>query len=101
MDTYVILRRNAWKTPEELGAAAAKSTEVGNDMPHDVRWIRSYVVREADGTLATVCIYQGTSKEAIRKHAARADLRADEVLPVIDTVIVRPDPVKADTAKAA
>lgn len=101
MDTYVILRRNAWKTPEELGVAAAKSTEVGNDMPHDVRWIRSYVVREADGTLATVCIYQGTSKEAIRKHAQRAALRADEVLPVIDTVIVRPDPVKADTAKAA
>ena len=100
MDTYVILRRNAWKTPEELGAAAAKSTEVGNDMPHDVRWIRSYVVREADGTLATVCIYQGTSQEAIRKHATRADLRADEVLPVIDTVIVRPDPVLA-AAKAA
>jgi hypothetical protein len=101
METFVILRRNAWKSPEELGVSAAKSTQVGNDMPHDVRWIRSYVVREADGTLATVCIYQGTSKEAIRKHAARAELRADEVLPVVDTVIVRPDPAKADAARAA
>ena len=98
MNTYVILRRNAWRTPEELAAAAAKSTLVGNDMPKDVRWIRSYVVREADGALATVCIYQGVTEAAIRNHASRAGLPADEVLPVIDTVLVRPDPVEVTRA---
>ncbi len=98
MKTFVILRRNAWKTPAELSAAAALSTRVGNDMPNDVRWIRSYVVREADGALATCCIYQGSSEEAVRLHATKAGLRADEVLPVIETVIVRPDPAVAKNA---
>jgi len=95
MDTFVILRRNAWRTPEDLAVSAAKSTAVGNEMPDDVRWIRSYVVRESDGSLATVCIYQGVDSAALRRHADRSALRADEVLPVVDTVVVRPDPVKA------
>lgn len=92
MHTYVILRRNAWRTPEELQAAAARSTSVGETMPDEVRWIRSYVVREPSGALATACVYQAVSEEAAREHARRAGLRADEVLPVVDTVIVRPDP---------
>lgn len=101
MQTYLILRRKAWKTPAELTAAAAESSRVGNEeMPHDVRWIRSYVVCEPSGELATACIYQGTSEEAIRVHAARAGLRADEVLPVVDTVIVRADPLSVTTAAA-
>ena len=99
METFVILRRNSWRTPDDLAAAAARSTQVGNAMPADVRWIRSYVVREADGSLATACIYQGTDAAAIRRHAEKAGLNANEVLPVVDTVIVRPDPVKADPAK--
>jgi hypothetical protein len=92
MYTYVILRRNAWRTPEDLQASAARSTKVGEAMPDDVRWIRSYVVRETNGDLATVCIYQAKDEAAARKHAADAGMRADEVLPVVDTVIVRPDP---------
>ena len=57
-----------------------------------MRWIRSYVVSEDDGTLGTVCIYQAVSPEAIRDHAARTDMPADEITPVADTVVVRPDP---------
>ncbi|HEX2492556.1 MAG TPA: DUF4242 domain-containing protein [Steroidobacter sp.] len=99
MKTYVILRRNAWKTSEELQAAAARSTRVGTEeMPNEVRWIRSYVVTGEDGTLGTVCIYQATSPEAIREHARRADLKADEIFPVVDTVIVRADPDRATQA---
>jgi len=92
MQTYAILRRNAWQTPADLQASAALSTKVGNEMPNDVRWIRSYVVKEPSGQLATLCIYQGASEEAVREHARRSKMRADEVLPVVDTVIVRPDP---------
>ena len=96
MDTYVILRRSGWRSPEDLQQAAARSTKVGDEeMSDDVRWIRSYVLDEGEGTVGTVCVYQATSPEAIREHASRADLPADEVIPVADTVLVRPDPEPA------
>ena len=47
---------------------------------------------EEDGRLGTVCIYEAESPEAIRTHAQRAGMPADEIVPVADTVIVRPDP---------
>jgi hypothetical protein len=97
MELYAILRRRGWSSGAELQEAAARSTKVGNeDMPDDVRWIRSYVLAEGDGTVGTVCIYEAKSPEAIRKHAAMADLPVDEVIPVADTVVVRPDPQPAE-----
>jgi hypothetical protein len=96
MNLYAILRRNGWRSPEELQEAAERSTRVGDeDMPDEVRWIRSYVLEESDGSLGTVCIYQAVSPEAIRKHASRADLPMDEIIPIADTVLVRPDPQPA------
>jgi thiamine biosynthesis protein ThiC len=96
MDTYVILRRSGWRSAEELGEAAERSTQVGNEeMSDDIRWIRSYVLEEGGGSVGTVCIYQATSEEAIREHASRADLPVDEVIKVLDTVLVRPDPEPA------
>jgi len=101
MQMYAILRRNGWRTPEELEAAALRSRQVGDEqLPDDVRWIRSYVLVEEDGTLGTICIYQATDPDAIYRHAGIADLPADEILPVADTVIVRPDPQLA-TAQVA
>jgi hypothetical protein len=97
METYVILRRRGWRTPEELQAAAERSTAEGDQMPDDVRWIRSYVLSESDGAVGTVCIYEASSPEAIRTHADRAGLPVDEIVAVADTVIVRPDPVTATT----
>ena len=47
METYVILRRGGWRTPDELQQAAARSTAEGERMPDDIRWIRSYVLAEA------------------------------------------------------
>ena len=93
MKTYVILRRSGWRSPEELQAAAERSTAVGDgEMKDEVRWIRSYVMEEEGGSLGTVCIYQATGPEAIRRHAGLADLPLDEIVPVADTVVVRPDP---------
>ena len=93
MDTYVILRRRGWKSPEELQAAGKRSGEVGDDeMSDDIRWIRSYALAEDDGAVGTVCIYQATSPEKIREHADRAGLPADEIIRVADTILVRPDP---------
>jgi thiamine biosynthesis protein ThiC len=96
MDTYVILRRSGWDTPDDLQEAAGRSRQVGDEeMSDDIRWIRSYVLKEPDGKVGTVCIYQATSEDAVREHAKRADLAADEVIPVADTVIIREDPVAA------
>lgn len=93
MQTYVILRRAAWETDEELDAAAALSSQVGEeDMSDQVKWIRSYVLEEEDGSLGTVCIYQAVDDDAIMEHAQRAELPVDEVIPVANTVIVRDDP---------
>ena len=93
METYVILRRGAWKSPEELEEAAARSKKVGDEeMADDIRWIRSYVLEEGGGSVGTVCIYQATSEDKVREHASGAGLAADEVIRVVDTVLMRPDP---------
>ncbi len=92
MNTYIILRRGGWQSPEELQTAAARSTEVGEEMPDDIAWIRSYVLTEDDGSLGTVCVYQASSAEKVQEHASRAGLPATEVIPIADTIIVRGDP---------
>lgn len=93
METYVILRRGAWSSAQELEQAAARSSKVGEEeMSEDIRWIRSYVLSEPDGRVGTVCIYQASSPQAIREHAERAQLAVDEIIPVADTVVVRADP---------
>jgi hypothetical protein len=94
MKTFVIRRKSNWKDAAELGVTAGVSARVGNEeRPDQVRWIRSYVVREDDGRLGTLCIYQGTDADAVREHARRVGMSADEIVPVEDTVIVREDPI--------
>ena len=92
MNLYAILRRDGFADGPTLEAAAARSTAVGDDMPDDIRWIRSYVLGEGSGAVGTVCIYQASSEEAIRNHAEAAGLPVSEIIPIVDTVIVRPDP---------
>ncbi len=99
MNMYVIRREKAWQSPEELEATAERSKQVAeDDFPDDIRWIRSYVIKEDGGTLGTVCIYEATDIDAVRAHAKRVDMPADEVLEVADTVIIRPDPEPAEAS---
>jgi hypothetical protein len=96
MQLYAIRRPMGWKTPDDLAAAAARSKQVGDEeMSSDIRWIRSYVVVESDGSLGTICIYQASSPEKIREHADRAGLPVTDIFEVADTVVVREDPVAA------
>ena len=93
MKTYVIRREKAWEGPDQLGATAERSKQVaGDEFPNDIAWIRSYVIAEPGGTLGTVCIYQASGIEAVRDHAERVGMPADEILEVADTVVIRPDP---------
>ena len=93
MQLYGILRRNGWASAEDLQVAGARSAEVGDTPGSGVRWIRSYALAEESGEVGTFCVYEAESPEAIRKHAERVGMPADEITPVADTVVVRPDPV--------
>ena len=96
MNLYAIVRRRGWRSGADLEQAAGRSTRVGDEaMPEHIRWIRSYVLDESDGTVGTVCIYEASSPEAVRKHAELADLPVDEIVAIADTVVVRPDPQAA------
>jgi sporulation protein YlmC with PRC-barrel domain len=99
LQTYAIRRLNAWESPDEVEQVAVRSKRIADDeFQTEIRWIRSYVIAEEDGTLGSVCIYQAASPEAIRKHAERVGMPADQIWKVADTVIIRPDPVKEAVA---
>lgn len=92
MKTYIVLRRSGWSSPEELQRTAARPEQAGEEVADDIRWIRSYVLGENSGKLGTVCIYRAGSPEAIRRHGDIALLSVDEIIPVMDTMVKRPDP---------
>ena len=99
MQTFVIRRRAAWKDAHELEATAGVSLRIGNEeMPDRIRWIRSYVVQEADGSLGTVCIYQARDAAAVREHARRVGMPAHEINAVAQTVVIRDDPRESPAA---
>jgi hypothetical protein len=95
MDLFVIVRRRGWSSPAELEAAAQRSTSVTEEMPDQVRWIRTYVLEEPQGALGTMCVYEATGPDALREHARRAGLPVDEIVRVGDTLIVNADPAQA------
>ena len=80
METYVVVRRGGWRDAVELSDATARSIAESERMSDDVTWIRSYVLEERDGRLGTACIYRASSPEAVRRHAAAADLPVDEIV---------------------
>jgi hypothetical protein len=93
VNQYAIMRRNGWQTRAELDDAGERSNIAREiEMAGQLQWIRSYFFREENGTLGTICIYEAESPEAIREHAGRANLPADEILPIVDSVVNRPDP---------
>ena len=99
MELYAIRRPNAWASLKDLEAAGARSATIGDEQMSDrVRWIRSYVLREPDGSLGTLCIYEARDPDSIREHARRVGMPGDDIHPVVDTVVVRADPAKATAA---
>ena len=82
-----------------IGTAGAKSSKVGNDeMPDRVRWIRSDVIKEPDGRIGTVCIYQAKDTKSVREHAWRVGMPADQIFPILNTIVIRKDPAEASAA---
>jgi hypothetical protein len=90
MNTYVILRRRGWRKTDDLREAAKRAESALERAPDDIRWCRSYLLAESDGSLGMVCLYQATSPEAVRAHAGRAGLPVDEIIAVEETLVVEP-----------
>ncbi|HZO79738.1 MAG TPA: DUF4242 domain-containing protein [Solirubrobacteraceae bacterium] len=96
MQLYTIRRRNAWESPDEVQRVAKRAKDLADsEFPNEVRWIRSYVLADDDGTLGSLCVYQAVDADAIRRHSGRVGMPADEITEVLETVLVRPDPTPA------
>lgn len=91
MELYAIHRRRLC-TPDDLGEVDARSQAELDRRTDQLRKIRSYVFDETDGTVGTICVYEAVSPEAIREHAAAADLPADEIQRISLIDVQRPDP---------
>ena len=93
MNLYVIRRHSWWKDRYALAVTTAKWAKIAEqEMPDRVRWIRSYVVKEPDGLLGTVCIYEAQDEGSLREHAMRVGMPGDDIFPLATTIIARPDP---------
>jgi hypothetical protein len=97
MQTYLVVRRSAWPSEQEQRAADTRSAFEAARMADAIGSIRSYVLEECDCTLGSVCIFEAPSPEAVRRHAAAADLPVDEIVRIADMVLVNPDPMPATT----
>jgi hypothetical protein len=84
MQTYLVVRRSAWPSQREQRDAEARSTAEALRMVDDIASIRSYVLEERDRTIGSVCIFRASSPEAVRRHAAAAELPVDEIVRVAD-----------------
>lgn len=100
METYVVLRRNGWMNAK-LRAAVEQSFVKSERTLDDIGWIRSYVLHERDGSVGAVCVVSARSPEAIRRHAAAAGLRVDEIVKVAGNVVVHPNLLSMATGEAA
>lgn len=86
---YLIRRRGAWPAGTDLGRGGAVAGRMAAGIAGQVSWLHSYVVHEDDGSLGSVCLYQGIDAAALGRHAARAGMPAGEVLPVLGRIVFR------------
>ena len=98
MTIYIVPRTRAFLSEEEVAAAADCVPAVNETIRDDLRWIRSYIVSEDDGTFRAYCIYEASSPEVLRRHADALGLPTDSIKPVAVTIVAAPDPEPVGTA---
>jgi hypothetical protein len=76
MQLYTIRRRSAWAPLDELKGRRRALAADRPEIAAELRWIRSYVVNEADGTLGSPCVDEATSQSP---SAAALRARPEEV----------------------
>jgi hypothetical protein len=79
---YVVSRPRAWHSEEELAATVECAPAVLELFKEHVRWIRSDILREADGTFSAHCVYDATGPEWLEKLSEAAMLPSDSIRPL-------------------
>jgi hypothetical protein len=95
---YLVPRTRAWLSEEEVAAAADCVPAVNETLHGELRWIRSYIVAEEDGTFSGYCVYEASGPGPLRRHADALGLPTDAIKPVAVTIVAAPDPEPAATA---
>jgi hypothetical protein len=91
MSLYAIFRRNLC-APEDLEAVDRRSQAELDRRSDEVRKVRSFVLKEPNGMVGTICVYEATSPEVVIEHGQSADVGVDEVVEVTGIDVHRPDP---------
>jgi len=89
---YLVYRTRAWATDEELDASVDCAGPIMATLAPDIRWIRSYLIREGDGALSAVCLYEAASEDLVRRYSEAARLPFSSIAEVERTVVRAPDP---------
>jgi hypothetical protein len=79
MNLYLVSRRRAWQSEEELAAFSDCAPSVLAVFDGDIRWVRSYVFAEEDGSFSADCIYEATSLERLEAYSDAMMLPADQI----------------------
>ena len=82
MTTYVVSRTRAWHSEEELAASVECAPAIATQFSEHIRWIRSDILREDDGTLSAHCVYEATSPEWLVRLSEASMLPADSIRPL-------------------
>ena len=56
-------------------------------MRDELRFIRSYVVHEDDGTFSAFCVYEASGPEVLERYSEAMRLPTDAIKPVATTVV--------------
>ena len=87
---YLVRRRAAWTDALELERALEGARRVAEEeRPNRVVWLRSYAVREPDGTIGSWCLYQAVDPQALHRHAELTGLPEGAITPVIGRIVYR------------
>jgi len=95
---YLVSRARAWLSEEELAATSECAPAVLELFAGDIRWIRSYIVQEDDGTYGACCLFEASSREVLERYADALMLPADAIKPVVTTSVSTPDPEPVGSA---
>lgn len=92
MNLYVVPRTRAFLSEEEIDATIECGLALIDTMSDDLRFIRSYVVHEDDGTFSAFCVYEASGPEVLERYSEAMRLPTDAIKPVATTIVNAPDP---------
>jgi hypothetical protein len=92
VNTYVVPRTRAFLSEEEIDAVIECGLALIETMNDELRFIRSYVVHEDDGTYSAFCVYEATGPEVLERYSEAMRLPTDAIKHVATTVVNAPDP---------